>query len=354
MRAAVLDHFPHRLRVVDDWPEPAAGPGQVIVQVRGVGICGSDLALLAGRRKPPTLPWVPGHETYGEIVATGQDIDPGRVGERVVIEPNVPCFECPACAAGRTSACPRRQILGFNAPGTLAERVAVPAGMAWPVPQNWTDQDAVCAEPLAVAQAAIRRSGASARHALPCRRRRIAGDAGLSCPRGHGRHPLRARAAARAARDGRLAGGAAGQSAQDDGFQLVFETSGLAAAFAEAVRRTAGGGGIVAIGMSSEPLGLTSQTLVSRQLTVLGSLIYDHPGDFAMTMRADLDGLRPGRVLRACYPLDDAPSAFAAAREVPGKTWIRVGGDGTSGSLQKRWAAIQLTIRLVIRVRSAV
>jgi 2-desacetyl-2-hydroxyethyl bacteriochlorophyllide A dehydrogenase len=353
VRAAVLEHFPHRLRVVDDWPEPVADPGQVIVRVRGVGICGSDLALLAGRRKPPTLPWVPGHETYGEIVATGQDIDPGRVGERVVIEPNVPCFECPACAAGRTSACPRRQILGFNAPGTLAERVAVPAGMAWPVPRNWTDKDAVCAEPLAVAQAAIRRSGASA--GMRCLVVGAGSQGMLVClalaavgvvPFVLEPHPGRLEMAASL--------GARPASAQDDGFQLVFETSGLAAAFAEAVRRTAGGGGIVAIGMGSEPLGLTSQTLVSRQLTVLGSLIYDHPGDFAMTMRADLDGLRPGRVLRACYPLDDAPSAFAAAREVPGKTWIRVGGGGTSGSLQKRWAAIQLTIRLVIRVRSAV
>ncbi|MFY9671226.1 MAG: alcohol dehydrogenase catalytic domain-containing protein [Trebonia sp.] len=353
MRAAILDHSPYQLRVVDGWPEPAAGAGQVIVQVRGVGICGSDLALLAGRRKPPALPWVPGHETFGVIVATGQDIDPGRVGERVVIEPNVPCFECPACAAGRTSACPRRQILGFNAPGTLAERVVVPAGLAWPVPRTWTDQDAVCAEPLAVAQAAIRRSGASA--GMRCLVVGAGSQGMLLClalaamgavPFVLEPHPGRLEVAASL--------GARPASAQDDGFQLAFETSGLAAAFAEAVRRTAGGGGIVAIGMSSEPLGLTSQTLVSRQLTVLGSLIYDHPGDFAMTMRADLDGLRPGRVLRACYPLDDAPSAFAAAREVPGKTWIRVGGDGTSGSLQKLWAAIQLTIRLVIRVRSAV
>lgn len=355
MRAAVLDHSPHRLRVVDDWPEPAAGPGQVIVQVRGVGICGSDLALLAGRRKPPKLPWVPGHETFGMIVAAAGDVDPGRVGERVVIEPNVPCFDCPACAAGRTSACARRQIIGFNAPGTLAERVAVPAGLAWPVPLSWTDQDAVCAEPLAVAQAAIRRSGVSAgtrclvvgagsQGMLLCLALAAMGAIPFVLEPHPGRLELAASLGARPA------------TAQDDGFPLAFETSGLAAAFAEAVRRTAGGGSIVAIGMSNEQLGLTSETLVSRQLTVLGSLIYDHPGDFAVTIRTDLDGLRPGRVLRACYSLDEAPSAFAAAREAPGKTWIRVGVGTTSGSLrplQNRSVAIQLTIRLVIRLWSA-
>ena len=333
MRAAVLVHSPHQLRIVDDWPEPAAGPGQVLVRVCGVGICGSDLALLAGRRKPPALPWVPGHETFGVIVATGRDVDPGRVGERVAIEPNVPCFECPACAAGRTSACARRRIIGFNAPGTLAELVAVPAGLAWPVPQSWTDQDAVCAEPLAVAQAAIRRSGASpgarclvvgagSQGMLLCLALVAMGAVPCVLEPQPGRLELAASLGARPA------------TARDDGFSLVFETSGLTVAFAEAVRRTAGGGTIVAIGMSDEQIGLTSETLVGRQLTVLGSLIYDHPGDFAATMRTDLDGLRPGRVLRACYPLGDAPSAFAGARAVPGKTWIRVSAGETAGSLQ--------------------
>ena len=331
MRAAILDHSPYQLRVVDGWPEPAAGAGQVIVQVRGVGICGSDLALLAGRRKPPALPWVPGHETFGVIVATGQDIDPGRVGERVVIEPNVPCFECPACAAGRTSACPCLQILGFNAPGTLAERVVVPAGLAWPVPRTWTDQDAVCAEPLAVAQAAIRRSGASACMRCLVVGAGVAGDAALPCPRGHGRRSLRARAA-----PGRLevaaSLGARPASAQDDGFQLAFETSGLAAAFAEAVRRTAGGGGIVAIGMSSEPLGLTSQTLVSpaadgARLTDLrppGRLRHDDAsGPGRSSPRPRTARLLPTR-RRAVGLRGGARST----RQVPGFAWAATGHPG--------------------------
>ena len=134
MRAVVLERFPGPLRLVDDWPEPQPRSGQVVVQVRGVGICGSDLALLAGRRPPPALPWVPGHESTGEIIGAGPGADAGRIGQRVIIEPNFPCLACPACRAGRTSACPYRVSLGFNAPGVLAERIAVPAQFAWPVP----------------------------------------------------------------------------------------------------------------------------------------------------------------------------------------------------------------------------
>jgi len=319
----VLHHPGGKLRVANDWPEPEAGPGEVTVQVHGVGICGSDLALLDGRRRPPALPWVPGHETLGEIVSTGPGVDPGRVGERVVIEPNLPCFGCPACATGRTSACDRRVILGFTAPGTLAERVAVQSRFAWTVPDDWADDDAVCAEPLAVAQAAIRRAGdvprgrwlvigAGSQGALLC----LALAAHGVPPYVLEPHPGRLELATGL--------GATAAAAHDVGFDLVFETSGTPAAFTEAVRRTTAGGTIMLIGMSGGPLSLTTQAVVTRQLTIRGSLIYDHPADFAATLRSPIRDLRPGRVLRACYPLADAADAFGAAREVPGKTWIQV------------------------------
>jgi alcohol dehydrogenase/L-iditol 2-dehydrogenase len=323
VRAAVLDHRDGKLQVVEDWPEPAAGAGEVVVRVRGVGICGSDLALLAGHRQPPQLPWVPGHEATGEVISTGDGVDPGRAGQRVVIEPNIPCFACPACAAGRTSACPRRIVLGFSAPGMLAERVAVPAGFAWPVPADWTDEDAVCSEPLAVAQAAIGRAGGP-----PAGRCLVIGagsQGALLCVALAGQgvqpyvlepHPGRLELAREL--------GARLATAEDLDFGLVFETSGAPAALAEAARRTAPAGTVIMIGMSGQPLPLTTRDLVTRQLTLRGSLIYDHPGDFAATMRSPVRSLRPGRVLRARYPLAEARAAFESAREVPGKTWIQV------------------------------
>ena len=96
MRAAVLGENPWSLRIADDWPEPRPGSGQVIVRVLGVGVCGSDLALLSGHRRPPGLPWVPGHEAFGTIIEAGPGVDAGRIGQRVAIEPNFPCLSCPA------------------------------------------------------------------------------------------------------------------------------------------------------------------------------------------------------------------------------------------------------------------
>jgi threonine dehydrogenase-like Zn-dependent dehydrogenase len=330
MRAVVLDAEPRSLRLAVDWPEPEPGPGEVLVQVRGVGICGSDLALHTGRRQPPSFPWVVGHETFGEIAATGPGVDESRARQRVVVEPNIPCGACPACRSGRTSACPHRKVLGFSVPGTLAERIVVPAAFAWPVPEDWADGDAVCAEPLTVALAAVRRAMSIQAGAQPSRTERClvigAGSQGtLACvalsacgiapavldPQ-PGRQALAAELGARQAGPG------------EGGFGLVFETSGAPEALAEAVDRTARGGLIVLMGLNSQPVPLVTQRIVQRQLTLMGSLIYDHPGDFAAVTAAG--NRQAGRVLRACYPMAEAELAFRAAARVPGKTWIRVQG----------------------------
>jgi len=115
--------------------------------------------------------------------------------------------------------------------------------------------------------------------------------------------------------------GAQVAGADDGDFDVVFETSGTSAALADAVKRAAAGGTVVLIGLASESAPLATEVVVRRQLRIQGSLTYDHPRDFAAVLERNL---RPGRVLRACYPLAEAERAFRAARAVPGKTWIRV------------------------------
>jgi threonine dehydrogenase-like Zn-dependent dehydrogenase len=333
MRAVVLGKEPWSLRVDDDWPEPRADSGQVIVRVLGVGVCGSDLALLSGQWRPPYTPWVPGHEAFGEIVAVGSGVRAERIGQRVAIEPNIPCLACAACRSGLTSACQDRRSLGFSAPGTLAERIAVPAEFAWEVPAGWSDQDAVCTEPLTVALAAIRRSGIAGVGASGTSGGGASGGGARCLVIGAGSQGTMVCAGLlgsglqpyviepHAGRRELAAELGAVPAGEDDGaFDVVFETSGTSAALVSAVQRAAAGGTVVLIGLSSEPAPLATEAVVRRQLRIQGSLTYDHPGDFAAVIRQDL---RPGRVLRACYPLAEAERAFRAAREVPGKTWIR-------------------------------
>lgn len=318
MRALVLGEAPWSLHVADGLPEPVAASGEVVVRVGGVGICGSDLALLAGKRRAAAYPWIPGHEAYGEIVSAGDGADPARVGQRVIIEPNYPCLRCPACRAGRTSMCADRDIVGFNVPGVLAEYIAVPAAYAWPVPDSWSDEDAVCAEPLTVALAAIRRGGsdgsgalvigAGAQGVLLCLALAARGVAPYVLEPDEGRRNLAVSLGAKAA------------DPRDTGFQVSYETSGAGKALNEAISRSAPGATITLIGLGQPMPPIDTELVVRRQLTLRGSLIYDHPDDFAATLSHQ--DLSPGQVLRARYPLDEAAEAFRAARTVPGKTWI--------------------------------
>ncbi|MFG2007116.1 zinc-binding dehydrogenase [Spirillospora sp. NPDC048911] len=324
---AVTLTAPDTVEVVDHWPEPVCGPGDVIVAVRGVGVCGSDLAVVSGRRAVPALPWVIGHEAFGVIEAVGRDVADRHAGQRVVVEPNYPCLACGACRSGGTSGCRRRRAAGISEPGLLAERVAVPARFTWPVPADMDDADAVCVEPLTVALNAVRMSGL--RPGDPCL---VVGGGsqGLlvilavlhagGVP--HVTEPQEGRRAL-ALRLGAMDAGPDAAAEPGARFPAVIETSGVPEAFEQALERTGDAGRVIVVGQSTRPARVSTFTLVQRRLTVRGCLIYDHPGGFRGTI-ATLAGhdLRPGRVLRERFDLAQAPVAFAKAPDIAGKTWI--------------------------------
>lgn len=320
MRAIVLVG-PGRVDVVEDWPEPDPDPHDVVVHMRGVGLCGSDLTVFRGQRAVPTLPWVMGHEGGGDIVAVGAGVTERRVGQRVAIEPNYCCLDCGSCHAGYTSACTRRVVVGMNYPGLLAERVAVPARFTWPVPADWADETLACVEPVAVARSAVRRSGVT-----PGERCLVvgAGSQGLFLCQA-----LRAAGAVPVVVEphpGRLALAQRVGAARDDPaetFRFVFEAAGAAGAVQAALDRAGQGATIVLVGLSETPLPLTASQLVRRQLTLRGSLIYDHPADFPDTISALARGeLDPAQVVQPDFPPERAAEAFARAGRVPGKPWL--------------------------------
>ncbi|MEV0972010.1 zinc-dependent alcohol dehydrogenase [Microtetraspora glauca] len=328
MRAAVLT-TPGRLAVVDDWPDPVCRPDHVIVAIRDVGICGTDLGLFDGSRTVPHLPWVIGHEAHGRIVEVGAGIPPSRIGERVAIEPNYPCQACAPCQNGAPALCLRRGSPALNLPGMLAERVEVPARHAWTLPAGLADQDAVCVEPLAVALAAVRRAaltgtasclvvGAGALGLLLVHALRSAG------------HPV---AVLEPHPERRARAVALGAAHAPDGteFPVAFETSGTAAGGEAALARLAPQGRLVLVGVGSDPIPLDTRIAVRRGLTVLGSMIYDHPRDYRATIDAVArDSITPGIVVAASYPLEQAQEAFTAASSVPGKTVITLAEGGAA------------------------
>jgi L-iditol 2-dehydrogenase len=157
MRAA-LAAAPGVIRV-ERRPRPRCGPGELLVRVRGCGLCGSDLAKLrAGSRLPAVL----GHEVVGEVAEAGAGVRRFQAGDRVVVAHHVPCLACHYCRRGSVSMCRAFRESNLD-PGGFAEYVRVPPEnvehATFRVPAGLPDAVAVFTEPLACCLRAVCRTG---------------------------------------------------------------------------------------------------------------------------------------------------------------------------------------------------
>jgi threonine dehydrogenase-like Zn-dependent dehydrogenase len=310
---------------VHDVPEPGVGPDEVRIAVGGVGLCGSDLSVFSGAWAAPSYPWVMGHEAFGTIDAVGPGVDPARIGQTVVVEPNIACLTCAQCRRGVTSACVARQSVGMNRPGALAEQLVVPARFAWPI-QDVPPADLVCVEPMAVVTAALRRLG----EPLPASVLVVGvGAQGLLMSlalldRGLGVQ-VRDVNPDRVAFAMQLGATAATSDPDERRFDLIVDTVGSPGSVASGLGSLEVGGTLLILGLDNRPWDVTAQTIVRRQAVVRGSLTYDHPADFQAAIRIVAgEGFGPGRIVSDEHPLTDAQAAFEGSSSAAGKTWIRI------------------------------
>jgi L-iditol 2-dehydrogenase len=134
---------------LDDVEPPRAGPGEVVVDVAAVGICGTDVHILHDVYAHAD-PLIPGHELAGRIAAVGEGVEGWAVGDRVVSELHTGADrDCEICRAGNPQICPRKRALGTWVDGAFAEQVALPAWLLHRVPDGLTDVAATLVEPAA-------------------------------------------------------------------------------------------------------------------------------------------------------------------------------------------------------------
>ncbi|MGI5490810.1 zinc-binding dehydrogenase [Microtetraspora malaysiensis] len=143
-------------------PDPEPGPRDVVVEVAACALNRLDLLQRRGPGMLPgfSLPHIAGMDIAGRVVATGAAVTSRSVGDRVVIDPTVGCGCCPSCAAGERGHCAALRVIGGNAPGGYAEFVAVPADLAYPVPDHVPlDEAAALPTPWSTAWQATYRVG---------------------------------------------------------------------------------------------------------------------------------------------------------------------------------------------------
>ncbi len=136
-------------------PEP--GAGEVLVRIRRIGVCGSDIHVWHGKHPFTSYPVTQGHEVSGEIAALGAGVEGFAVGDKVTIEPQVVCGTCHPCRHGKYNLCEELKVMGFQTTGAASEYFAVDAKKVTKLGARMDFDEGAMIEPLAVAVHAARR-----------------------------------------------------------------------------------------------------------------------------------------------------------------------------------------------------
>jgi len=321
VKAAVL-HAPRDLRV-EPTPAPEPGPTEVLVRVSLAGLCGTDYRIWTGDRAV-VYPRVMGHEFVGRVDAVGRDVQSVRAGDRVVVEPNYSCGRCPLCREGNRNLCFQRTAVGIDVDGAFAELTRVPERCCWKVPARVADDDALLAEPLAVVARAVKRSAARAGETAAVVGAGTLGLLALQILTAQGvrvlvvgRTPRRFEMARElgAAETLLVSAGPLDEAAHRfsgrEGVDLVIETAGTAPAVEHALTLVRPGGRVVLTGLPHEPTPVAFFSVVRREVTITGSMVYqDEFGDALRLLESGAVQARP--LVTHRFDLDAIGAAFAA------------------------------------------
>lgn len=316
-----------------DIAEPEIEPGQVRLEVKYVGFCGSDLNTYRGLNPLVRLPRIPGHEISAVIAEKGAGIpDAWKVGQRVTVSPYTNCGLCSSCLKGRPNCCRYNETLGVQRDGALTKHIVVP----W---EKLYDADGIAEEhieliePLTVGGHAADRSEAMEDDVVAvigC------GAVGLGAVLGLARKNAR-RVVAVDVDDAKLAlakeFGATDSinSAKENlhealqalsgghGPNCVIEAVGLPATFRAAVDEVAFAGSVTYIGYAKAPVEYETKLFVQKELTIRGSRNAT-PQNFRRVLDFARRGLFPiGKMLTKAYGFNDAGLALADWDAAPDK-----------------------------------
>jgi L-iditol 2-dehydrogenase/threonine 3-dehydrogenase len=277
--------------------EPEPGPGQALLRIRRIGICGSDVHVYHGRHPFTKYPVVQGHEFMATVEALGPGVQGVAVGAKVTATPQEVCGECGPCRRGRYNVCERLKVRGFQAPGVAQDLFVTEADKLVPLPQSFTEEQGAFVEPAAVAAHASLRAGDLAgknvvvlgagpignfiAQACRCRgaarvlisdpseyRLQIARQVGIDAVCNPTREPLSE---------------ATRRAFGDEGFEVAADAAGVGEALNAALAGIAKGGTVLVVAVYEERPPVNMALVSEHELSMLGSMMYRHE-DYAQAV----------------------------------------------------------------------
>jgi L-iditol 2-dehydrogenase len=332
MRAAVLVE-PGRIEM-EERPVPMPGPGEVLVRVSSVGVCGSDTHYYRHGRVGSFVveaPLVLGHEAAGTIVDVGPGVPAERVGQRVSIEPQRPDPDSEETRRGLYNLCPHMRF--FATPpvdGAFCDYVTIGAGYAHPVPDSVSDDASALCEPLSVGIAAIRKAGIDGGSRVLITGAGPIGIVLAQLARAYGATDIVVSDPDEARRAQAEDFGATAvldpgvESIGDLGVDAFIDASGAPSAVGDGILAVRPAGRVVLVGSGAESMELPTQRIQNRELVLTGVFRYANTWPTAIALvesgRVDLDAMVTAR-----FPLEKAAEALDSDR-TPGsvKTVVAV------------------------------
>ncbi len=305
-------------------PEPEVGPEDVLLRIRTVGFCGSDLNTFRGLNPLVSYPRIPGHEIVATVETLGASVprDRLRPGALVTVVPYTSCGRCPACRQGRVNTCRDNRTLGVQRDGAMTEWIAVPWRTVLTAPSLSAPALAL-AEPLSVGAHAVARArvrvgervlvigcGAVGLGAVAAAAAR--GAVVIAADVDDGKLELGRRAGATHTLNTRTfpLGDSLRELTGGDGPEVVIEAVGLPETFVAAVREVAVAGRVVYIGYAKAPVSYDSSLFVRKELDILGSRNATAE-DFTTVIQLLAEGRFPvDRAVTRTVGLDDAAVAL--------------------------------------------
>jgi L-iditol 2-dehydrogenase len=331
MRVAVLVE-PGRIEM-QERPVPTPAPGDVLIRVSSVGVCGSDTHYYRHGRIGSFVveaPLVLGHEAAGTIVGVGESVDPSRIGQRVSIEPQRPDPQTAETRRGDYNLCPHMRFFGTPPiDGALCDYVTIGAEFAHPVPDTVSDDAAALCEPLSVGIAALRKAGVGEGAKVLVAGAGPIGIVVVQLARAYGASEIAVSDVDKSRRDQARLNGATVtlDPAADElgrGFDAFIDASGAHAAVTAGINALRPAGTAVLVGSGAESMELPTQLIQNLELTLTGVFRYANTWPEAIALvdsgRVDLDSMVTRR-----FPLERTAEALDSDR-TPGsvKTVVAV------------------------------
>jgi L-iditol 2-dehydrogenase len=304
-------------------PIPTPGPGDVLVRVSAVGVCGSDTHYYRHGRIGNFVvdaPLVLGHEAAGTIVGVGAGVSAQRIGERVSIEPQRPDPDSDETRRGHYNLCPHMRFYGTPPiDGAFCDYVTIGSGYAHRVPDSVSDDAAALCEPLSVGIAAVRKAGLDGGSRVlitgagpigivltQLARAYGATDIVVSDPDGDRRAQAKQFGATHTLDP-------TGEAIGELGVDAFIDASGAPSAVVDGIRAVRPAGTVVLVGSGAESMELPTQLIQNRELVLTGVFRYANTWPTAIALvesgRVDLDAM-----VTAHFPLEKAAEALDSDR----------------------------------------